>query len=151
VQQVVQRRLMRIPARMIPLLNLAAVAGRQLDLTLLHALAPDMNLDEWLDVCANAAVLEVAAERLRFAHDKLREGLLSALPADDRKDLHRRVAVALETVYAEAVDEYATAISDHYEQAGAFEQAMEWYIRAAKHAQENYAAEVAITSYGKVL
>jgi predicted ATPase len=151
VQQVVQRRLMRIPPGIRPLLNLAAVAGRQLDLALLRALDPAINLEEWLDVCANAAVLEVAEERWRFAHDKLREGLLTALAAEERQALHKQVATAYESVYAETVVEYAALIGEHYEQAGAAEQALGWYIRAGKHAQENYTPETAIIYYRKVL
>ena len=79
VQEVIQRRLGRVPASARPLLQLAAVAGRELDLGVVRGMAPDTDLDGWLAACAHAAVLEVSGERWRFAHDKLREGIFGLI------------------------------------------------------------------------
>lgn len=151
VQQVVQRRLQGVSDKARRLLNVAAIAGRQLDLDLLRAVAKDIDLDEWLAICSNAAVIDLKDEAWRFAHDKLREGILTALPADERRQLHRQVASTLETIYTSSQDEYAAMISDHYEQAGHLERAAEWYMRAGIHAQQTYAPEAAINYYRKAL
>lgn len=102
VQKIAQRRLNRVAPEDRPLLDVAAVAGRQLDLALLHTLAPDVDIEQWLTDCANAAVLDIQDGRWRFAHDKLRESLLAGLDADKRRALHRNVAQGLERLNPEA-------------------------------------------------
>jgi hypothetical protein len=82
MQAVVQRRLKRVPEHARPLLEIAAVAGRELDLKVLGAAAPETTLDSWLTICADASVLEVQDGRWRFAHDKLRERMLADLHVD---------------------------------------------------------------------
>jgi predicted ATPase len=151
VEQVVRNRLKRMPTNAIPLLNLAAVAGRQIDLNLLSAVKEDLNLDEWLTACSSAAVLDVMDGHWRFAHDKLRESILSSLREDELRVLHRQVALALETVYADAKDDYAMIIADHYEAAGESARLLEWSVRAAKHSDESYAPVTAINYYRKAL
>jgi serine/threonine protein kinase/tetratricopeptide (TPR) repeat protein len=98
IQQIVQRRLAHVPAEARQLLELAAIVGRSLDLNLLAALEPEGNIENWLTVCANAAVIEVQVGAWRFAHDKLRERLLSEIPQDRRRTLHEKVALAIEKI-----------------------------------------------------
>src|SRR6185369_17194417 len=62
VEQIVQRRLERVPENTRHLLRIAAVAGRQLDLRLLAAIDTSIDTEEWLTVCANAGVLDVMNE-----------------------------------------------------------------------------------------
>jgi tetratricopeptide (TPR) repeat protein len=115
VRQIVQQRLTRLPEDARELVRVAAVIGRQLDLRLLQAVDPAVNLEKWLTACAGAAVLDVQDDRWRFAHDKLREGVLGDLSDDVRQSLHRRVAEAIEAVYAEQPDQYAT-LAYHWSQ-----------------------------------
>lgn len=150
VQQAVQQRLRRIPANARSLLNLAAVAGRLLDLDVLRASA-DLDLEEWLAICSNAAVIDVLEGQWRFAHDKLRDGLLKALSPEERRQLNSRLASVLQTVYADMQDEYAALISEHYEEAGDLAQAAKWYARAGQHARASYAPTAAIHAYQKAL
>jgi eukaryotic-like serine/threonine-protein kinase len=113
IQEVVQRRLARVPTDYRPLLELAAVLGRNLDLKVIRAATADANTDKWLYACAQVAVLEVQDERWRFAHDKLRENVLSSLAPDTLRDLHRRAAVAIETTYSDR-NLYAAPLAEHW-------------------------------------
>jgi serine/threonine protein kinase/tetratricopeptide (TPR) repeat protein len=117
LSQVIQRRLDQAPPRARPLLDAAAVAGRQIDIAVLRAIEPDTNLDEWLASCTDAAVLDAQDGQIRFAHDKLREGLLAAIDAPTRRALHRRVAAAIEAVYPDASTQTA-ALAHHWAAAG---------------------------------
>ncbi|MDX1991693.1 MAG: protein kinase [bacterium] len=122
IRLVVQRRLQRIPPEARPLLNMAAVAGRQLDPELLLWLAPNADLDRWLALCTSAAVLAVGESGARgggwqFAHDKLREGVLAELEPEQRRDLHRQVAEALEAIAADPRGE-AARLAYHWGMAG---------------------------------
>ena len=96
--EAVRRRLAFVAEDDRALLRIAAVAGRDLNLALLRVVSDDAPLDPWLARCADAAVLEVADDRWRFAHDKLRDALFDALSDDERRRLHRRVAEAIEQV-----------------------------------------------------
>lgn len=114
IHNLVQRRLRRVSPNSYALLQLAAVAGRQIDLLLLEALH-GQSLDDWLTETSNAAVLEFHEGAWRFAHDKLREGLLIDLSDHDRRDLHLRIAGMIETLYR---DQQAAALAYHYGMAG---------------------------------
>ncbi|MEO8394487.1 MAG: protein kinase, partial [Chloroflexota bacterium] len=114
MQTVIQRRLDKVPKSARRLMTSAAVAGRELDLQLLHALVPTLDLDDWLqDV---TTVIEARGTHYRFAHDKLREGILLALPSDDRRQLHEEIAQTIETVYLDSPDQYP-ALAYHRGQA----------------------------------
>lgn len=131
MRAVLQRRIGRIaePAR--ALLTLAAIAGRQLDLTLLRALAAQT--EEWLHQCAAAGVLEVHDQKWRFAHDKLREQLLSELSSQRRRELHCRVGTALESVYSGLAAPTAE-LAYHFEQGGELEKAAKYAAQAGEQA-----------------
>ncbi|MEP7123854.1 MAG: AAA family ATPase [Byssovorax sp.] len=117
LSEVIQRRLHQAPPRARPLLEAAAVAGRQIDMALLRRIEPATDLDEWLASCTDAAVLDAQDGQIRFAHDKLREGLLATLGAPARRAIHRRVAEAIEAVYPEASAQTA-ALAHHWAAAG---------------------------------
>ena len=76
VRQLVQQRLARLSGADRAVLRQAAVMGREIDLPLLRMLFPTTDVGGWLNRCAETAVLDVQDGRWRFAHDKLRDGLL---------------------------------------------------------------------------
>jgi tetratricopeptide (TPR) repeat protein len=128
VHRIVQRRLERVPTWGRDLLQITAVAGRQLDLDLLrglvtasssdHALLSEgKSFDEWLALCSDAAVFEVQDNQWRFSHDKLREGVLRELDETQKRTLHEKVAQTMEQVYASAPDRAAT-LAYHWQIAG---------------------------------
>lgn len=98
IQQVVRRRLGQVPAWAAERLKLAAVAGRALDIKVIQGFEP-ASIDQFLSVCAEAAVLELADGRWRFSHDKLRESLLADLSEAERRSFNQRVAEAVEAAY----------------------------------------------------
>lgn len=99
IRRLVQRRLRAVPEEARILLQLAAVVGRNIDERLLQALKPHEDMGAWQRTCIEAGTLQRAGTVLRFAHDKLREGLLSALSDNERTDLHAQVAAAIERLY----------------------------------------------------
>jgi tetratricopeptide (TPR) repeat protein len=99
INTVVQRRLRRVPEEALPLLRLAAVGGRDLDLMVLPNIPAPMDFDTWLYVCEMETILELRDAHWRFAHDKIREALLSELTPTVVKGLHRQMAAAIEKHY----------------------------------------------------
>lgn len=116
INKIVQRRLSRVPPAAYPLLQAAALIGRRIDLQLLQRIYLDANLTDWLIACAEAATVEVQNEVWRFAHDKLREGLIESIELDAKRLLHRQIAQAIEAVYGEDKTQLAS-LAHHWGEA----------------------------------
>jgi len=99
VMQIVHQRLARVPEVARPLLHLASVLGRALDLDLLGAYPSPIPLETWLTTCSDVAVLEVHEGIWRFAHDKLREAVLEEFSEADRRHWYGQAASMIEQVY----------------------------------------------------
>jgi serine/threonine protein kinase/tetratricopeptide (TPR) repeat protein len=150
MQQVIRRRLGRVPPDALPLLQLAAVAGRQINLAVLSVAEPAANLEGWLAGCANAAVLAVQEGYWRFAHDKLREGLLNDLDMNQRRDLHRRVAVTIEQVYPDPASQ-AAPLAHHWAMVGDVRKERYYATLAGEQALRNGAHREAIRFLNRAL
>lgn len=151
IQQVVQRRLQRAPAAYQPLLKLAAVAGRRLNLPLLQAIAQEIELEQWLTLCANAAILELQDDRWQFSHDKLREGVLAALTPTERQARHRLLAETIERIFGDELTNHYADLTYHYGQVGAVESERRYARLAGEQAAAQYANEAALTYLHRAL
>jgi tetratricopeptide (TPR) repeat protein len=162
IEDLVRRRLARIPAHWLPMLKLAAAAGRTIDLHLLHHAEPTLNFDRWLFDCANAAVLEVHNGEWQFAHDKLRETLIRDLPHEERQALAGQLAEVIEAAYPGQPEHYAEIAycamiaenrlqeftyskraGEHALKRSAYQQTVQFFERAQSLADEFTAEEVA--------
>lgn len=106
IQKVVERRLARLGKSAVRPLEFAAIGGRFINLPVIEAalengssLETTFDSNHWLTECANAAVLDRQGDQWRFAHDKLREGVLSRISDEDTKQLYQTVAEAFERVF----------------------------------------------------
>lgn len=136
VQRIVEGRLQRVPEWARPMIRLAALAGRWLDLKVLAALDPDLDVNAWLTLGIEAAVFDVQDETPRFAHDKIREVVLATLEPDERPGLHRQLAQAIERAYADQLDAYAAVLVDHWAAAGDAEREARYVLAAARQSYE---------------
>ena len=147
VQGVIQRRLNRVPITARPLLQIAAVAGRQLDMGVIREILSDedpVRIDHWLTDCADAAVLEVQEGNWRFAHNKLRDGVLAELKPPVLADLHRRVALGIDTVYQySAAKQTAAILAYHWRMAKDVEREEHYAALAGEQALHSGAYQVA--------
>ncbi len=150
IQQIVQRRLERVPESAHHPLRLTAIAGRQVNIEMLKAVVSDLNVDTWLTECSAAAVLEVVDGQWRFAHEKLREGLIASLEDKSRQELHLQVADAFADLYHDSPD-YAQVICEHYEKANAPDKAANWYVPAGVAAQNAYVGARATVYFEKAI
>ncbi len=131
-------------------MKLASVAGRGLDLRLLHTLEPEVDLETWLAALAGVAVIEAQGETWRFTHDKLREEIKESLSHEEHHALHRRVAEALEAVYPDD-PEQAAILSHHWTVAGEPEKVLHYAEIAGREAAAKGAAVEAITFFERAL
>ncbi len=101
------------------LLQLAAVHGRELDIAVLTALAESPEtVNRLLGAAIENNIITVAENQYRFAHDKIREGVLDAVGAPQRAAMHERLAGAIESVHADTLPEWAIALAYHWREAG---------------------------------
>jgi len=125
----------------------AATIGRSFTVEVLaHATDSDEDalvrgLDE---LWQRRIVREHGDETYDFSHDKIREVAYGEMSAARRRLLHRRVAAALEAVYAHDLDTVSGPIAAHYERAGQAGRAVAYYRRAAEVARQVYANADAI-------
>ncbi len=123
VKQVIGRRIARLPEGTERLLTIGALMGREFDLDLLVDVAGDDEdtvLDALEQACTARLVEEVAGAigRYSFVHALTREALYDSLGATRRARLHRRVAEAIESRYAEDLEDHFGALAFHYAAAG---------------------------------
>ena len=150
VRGVIQRRLDRIPKADRGWLNIAAVYGRQVNLNLLSALGLIDQQDAWLTLCNHASVLDGSGGDWRFSHDKLREVLVSDLSPTARRDLHRRVGSALETLPGSAEQQVA-ALGYHFWQGQSWEKAARYSLQAGHQASKVFGYPEAMQFYTQAL
>ncbi len=145
IQTIVNRRLENVPQANLHWLEIAAISGRQLDLPLLNiAFGKEADIETWLLACAEAAVLEVEEDTWQFTHEKIREGLITTLAETVYQDHHRKVAEAIEIVYADD-SSIAASLYYHWSEAGNIEKRAEYAYLAGLYSMEQYANHEAIT------
>lgn len=150
ITTIIQRRLDRVPQEAQTLLQLAAVLGRFPDTQVLQAATPDRDLGAWLTLVSDTAVLDVQDNRWRFAHDKLREGILAGLSAEATRKLHHQAAVLTEQLYASSPEHHGI-LAHHWAEAGVPEKEYHYSILAGERALDNKAFPTAITYLERVL
>ncbi|MEM7344051.1 MAG: tetratricopeptide repeat protein [Chloroflexota bacterium] len=116
MKHLLHRRIERMSRSDQAILQLAAVAGRRLDLPLLQSLAPQEDIALWLQRGFEAAVLTVRGDRWLFAHDKLQETILAELEDTHKQILHCQIAEAIEQVYPKN-EAFNQPLLDHWHQA----------------------------------
>lgn len=151
IHSIIQRRLRRVSDADRQLLQVAAVAGRELDLNLLRQAAPeDDDLSAWLSACSDASVLDVKDDRWRFAHDKLREGLLAEMSAAFKSGLHEQVARAIESAYPDDRSR-AGVLAFHWREAGDADKESHYARRAGAQAYATASYKEAADYFGRAL
>ncbi len=142
VQAVIHFRLDQLTPAAHTLASLAAVVGRAFAADVLrHASEGDEEaLVQGLDELWQRRIIRTQGQRAYdFSHDKIREIAYREISPARRLLLHRRVAQALEAVYAAELDAVSGQIAVQYEQAGMALEAAAYYQRAAAAAQQMYA------------
>ena len=136
VEQVISRRLDRLPSDLRGVLEMAAVLGRAFTFS---ALAAATNrTPAWLSdatrVLKRWRFLEETPHGYRFGHEKIREVLLARLSPDARARAHARAAAALESQGQTAPD----VLAYHFAQAHLWEKAVHYHTLAARRAVERH-------------
>ncbi len=120
VRQVVGQRVHRLGEPVERVLRSAAVIGYEFDVDVLADVLesdPDVVLDALEAAISANLVVEVRADRHRFAHGLVRETLHAELSSSRRRREHRKVAVALERRHGDALDDVISDLAVHWAEA----------------------------------
>jgi class 3 adenylate cyclase/DNA-binding CsgD family transcriptional regulator len=166
VRQVIGRRLSHLSETCLGALSVAAVIGREFDLTTLRqagrgtaAALPD-DADDLLDLVSEAEAARLveavpgALGRYRFAHALIRETLYAELRTARRVRLHRRVGETLEQQYRTHPEPHLAELAHHFAEAapgGDVDKAVHYARWAAERAAAQYAYEDAARWYQSAL
>jgi PAS domain S-box-containing protein len=133
-------------------LEVGAIIGESISLDVLRRASdlPESTLLESIERLMEWRIWRETDEGFTFVHGVVRENTLSGLDEDRRRTLHKRVASAIESVYANSAKQYSR-LAAHYQNAGEIEDALDYHERAGRHALESYAHEAALEHYQQVL
>ena len=146
IQEVINNRLAKIPADDYPLVQLAALSGRQLQLPLLQALAPQININSWLETCTS--VFDVLNDNWQFAHDKIREAVIASI--EKQRAQHRQIAEAWETITPDP-DSQAITLAHHWREAGDLSKEQHYAVKAGHQVLRTGAYEGALRYFKRAL
>ena len=149
VQDAVQQRVGRLSSRARQLLTLAAVAGRRFDVRVLQHLlyCTDSQLLLLLkEVVAAQLVTEESADQFSFRHALTRQAIYAGLLARERRAVHRRLAQAIEQLFASPadLDTHLADLAYHCFQGEEWEKAREYGKLAGEKALTLFAPRAAV-------
>lgn len=109
--------------------------------------------DIQLDTLEAKGLIKLAAVRpdleYLFRHALVQDAAYGSLLKQERRELHGRVAEALEQLYPERRDELAPVLAMHFEQAGEHDKAVDYFIAGGRHALEANAIQEAYAAYDR--
>jgi tetratricopeptide (TPR) repeat protein/transcriptional regulator with XRE-family HTH domain len=151
VAQSIRQRLILLPQAARDVVSAAATVGRVVSHVLLEAVMvmPEAELVAALEALHQARLLvEAGSDSYQFAHDLIREAVISDLSAARSKTLHRRIAQAMERMPGEPPVE---ALVYHYRQAGDQEKTIVYLERTAERAHATRAHVEEVSSYQELV
>ena len=149
---VIMARIDRLDEELKQVLRLASVIGRSFFYRLLVAISEaERELDESLaGLQARELVLEKARDpelEYIFKHALVQEATYESILKQRRRDLHKQVAAAIETLFAERLEEFYSLLAYHYSKAEDWEKAQEYLFKAGDQAGSIAADAEALAHY----
>jgi class 3 adenylate cyclase/tetratricopeptide (TPR) repeat protein len=152
IQGVIMARVDRLDDNVKEVLKLASVIGRSFFYRVLHALGEnERKLDECL---VELQDLELIRERrclpeleYIFKHALVQEATYASILVDRRRQLHRRVAECVETLFGSRLEEFYGLLAHHYAVAEVWAKAQDYLFKAGDQAGRVAADTEALAHY----
>ncbi len=147
VRELISQRLRRLSPRGRKLLELAAVAGQEVELEVLAGANGSLEgeLAEILEELTGSYLLQETERGCRFSHELIRQVVYEGLGPLKRQRLHLRVGEALESADPQRIKELA----HHFYHGRRWERAFVYLMEAAAQAERVYALKEALACLGK--
>lgn len=159
VRETIDLRLDRLSADALRLLTVAAVAGREFELSVV-ARADDAPIERALDLLdegRDAAILEEfdhEPNQFRFSHALIRQTLYDEASRARRVHLHRRIGEAIERVHAANLDPWLDDLAAHFiacAVGGSVEKGIHYSVEASRQATSRIAYGEAVEHLQRAL
>ena len=179
IQSIVLARVDRLPTGAKHMLQCASVIGRLFKYRLLqHLTQQERHLDGYLNELEAREFIFVANKEYSlkegvlkgetlgvpfnkertvpeleyaFKHALTQEATYQSMLQRHRIELHHQVAVGIETLYQERLEDYYEELAHHYSMSENAEKAVEYLLKAGEKAKRSYANEAAIVHFTKGL
>jgi class 3 adenylate cyclase/tetratricopeptide (TPR) repeat protein len=152
IQGVIVARLDRLEEGVKSVVKLAAVIGRSFFLRILQAIAEAGDaVESGLAQLEDADLVRVRQQQPEleyiFKHALVQEAAYGSLLAERCRAIHRRVAEAIEGLFAERLDEFTSLLAYHYARAEDWEKAQAYLFKAGDQAGRMAADAEALEHY----
>jgi tetratricopeptide (TPR) repeat protein len=84
-----------------------------------------------------------------FKHVLIKDSIYSSLLPEKRRELHERIAEAIEELYEDRLDEFYEALAHHWQHTDNMEKRVEYLLKAGKKAESLYLNQQAIHYYNR--
>ncbi len=157
VQVILASRIDRLPVDEKDLLQTLAVMGKEFPLGLIKKVT-DKSDDELERMLGDLQLGEFIYEQpalpdteYTFKHSLTLEVAYNSVLSDRRRALHERTAAAIESLYADRLDDHLAELAHQYRRGGNLEKAIEYLCRAGEQAAAKGADNGAIAQLGTAL
>ncbi|HEY7040653.1 MAG TPA: adenylate/guanylate cyclase domain-containing protein [Methylomirabilota bacterium] len=156
VQDVIAARVDRLADAPKVTLQLASVIGREFSRRLVDHVSP---IGEGTDAALRElSALELIHERRRlpelaygFKHALTQDVAYASLLVQRRRELHRLVGTAIETLYADRLPEHYEVLAHHFSRTDDAERSLAYLMRAAEKATQAFGLRQALDLYAEAL
>lgn len=136
-------------------LQCASVIGRAFALRLLEHIGGDILIRQAIPELEERQLITCVARdgemRYHFNHVLIQETVYHSLLTRRREYLRRKIAMAIELLYKDRLDEHLDELAFHFAESQDFDRALPYAIRAGKHAAERFANEQALKHYQRAV
>jgi adenylate cyclase len=155
ITEVLEARLDRLPDAATRVVRPAAVIGRTFWYRVLAHLLPEGSVSEGLGAleAEQFVVTRATTPELTYAFRQalIRDVAYQVQLQSVRRKTHTAVAAAIESLFADRLDEFIDLLAFHYERGDDPAQALLWLMRAADRAKSLFANEEALALYASAL
>jgi class 3 adenylate cyclase len=151
IEGLILARIDRLEQKSRRILELASVIGREFPERLLRAVGDTDQFEPKIRHLLDLEFIyekEIAPDLLYlFKHYLTQEATYNSILIQKRKEMHRKVASAIENIYKDSLDRYNSVLAQHYEKAAEYQRAFECYRLAGDKAQATTSVSAAAQLY----
>ncbi len=156
IQDMLAARVDRLNENTKSVLKVASVIGRLFNRNILEeTVDPNIHVYEHLDVLEKLRLINkdrvTGESEYQFKHALLHEVVYDSIPYNRRKEIHMRVARAVEKEYADRLPEYYGVLAYHYSSAGEPTKSEEYLLKAGELTLKTAASHEALHYFQEAL
>lgn len=161
LDELVMAKVDKLDAKQRAIVDMASVIGDEFSVELLNTMLDlGKKIKDDMHILSQKGIVQplqtvkstsVGEPKYTFGHSLMKEAVYQSLLKQTRKEYHRQIGYAIESVYAGDLSEYYDALANHFLMAVEKDKAVEYLVKAADRKKELYVNEEAIDLYNKAI